>query len=77
MMATLALPAPRAVTENIPIWRLYLLRGSYLLIAAGMGMQRLFTISVIPAKRCVGIAQSRDLLCGFSVGPGARFARPG
>ena len=39
MMATLALPAPRAVTENIPIWRLYLLRGSYLLIAAGMGMQ--------------------------------------
>ena len=39
MMATLALPAARAVTENIPTWRLYLLRGSYLLIAAGMGMQ--------------------------------------
>jgi hypothetical protein len=31
--------SPRAVTESLPLWRLYLLRAGYLLIAAGMGSQ--------------------------------------
>lgn len=39
-MAALTLAAPRAAaSENVPLWRLYVLRGSYLLIGAGMGMQ--------------------------------------
>jgi hypothetical protein len=32
-------PAPPVARPDVALWRLYLLRGAYLLIAAGMGMQ--------------------------------------
>jgi hypothetical protein len=36
-MDALALTTPRTATGEIAVWRLYLLRAGYLLIAAGMG----------------------------------------
>ena len=43
-METLSPAVPRARGAEIAVWRLYLLRAGYLLIAAGMGMQ------IVPAS---------------------------
>jgi hypothetical protein len=38
-MVALALTSPAALRTDVALWRLYLLRAGYLLIAVGMGMQ--------------------------------------